>query len=377
MPGSQGWSKWSEGGQFAGQCRNGAINPPGRQHTGLVMLVGMNPLVIHFSDVQAAAQRLAGVAHRTPVLRSTTADARCGAQVFFKAENLQRMGAFKFRGAYNALSRFTPEQARAGVLAFSSGNHAQAIALSARLLGMPSVIVMPHDAPATKLAATRGYQTSGAWPAVPAGRGASEVILFDRYTEDRAAIGARIAAERGLTLIPPFDHPDVMAGQGTAALELINEVGPLDALLVCVGGGGLISGCAVAAHHLSPGIVVIGVEPEAGNDTQQSLAQGRIVTIPVPRTIADGATTPASGLLTFPVIQALVQRIVTVSDDQLVRTLQFFAQRCKQVVEPTGCLAAAALLEGVVDLRGARVGVILSGGNVDLPRYAEFLAQPV
>ena len=332
------------------------------------MLVGMNPLVIHFSDVTAAAQRLAGVAHRTPVLRSATADARCGAQVFFKCENLQRMGAFKFRGAYNALSRFTPDQARAGVLAFSSGNHAQAIALSARLLGMPSVIVMPHDAPAAKLAATRAYQ---------AGDAGSEIIAFDRYTEDRAAIGARIAAERGMTLIPPFDHPDVMAGQGTAALELIQQVGPLDALLVCVGGGGLISGCAVAAHHLCPGIAVIGVEPEAGNDTQQSLAQGRIVTIPVPRTIADGATTTASGLLTFPVIQALVQRIVTVTDDQLVRTLQFFAERCKQVVEPTGCLAAAALLEGVVPLRGARVGVILSGGNVDLPRYAQFLAQPV
>ena len=275
------------------------------------------------------------------------------------------MGAFKFRGAYNALARFTPEQRSAGALAFSSGNHAQAIALSARLLGMPSVIVMPKDAPAAKLAATRDYQR---------GQVGSEVVLYDRYTEDRAEIGARIAAERGMTLLPPFDHPDVMAGQGTAALEVINEVGPLDVLLVCVGGGGLISGCAVAAKHKLPGIAVIGVEPEAGNDTQQSLAAGNIVQIAVPQTIADGAQTQASGQLTFPVIQALVERIVTVSDAQLIRTMQFFAERMKQVVEPTGCLGAAALLEGVVDLRGARVGVILSGGNVDLPRYAQMLA---
>lgn len=327
----------------------------------------MTALAICFSDIEAAAARLAGVAHRTPVLRSRTADERTGAQVFFKAENHQRMGAFKFRGGYNALAAFTPEQRRAGALAFSSGNHAQAIALSGRLLGIPTVIVMPHDAPAAKLAATRDYQ---------AGQPGSEVVIYDRYTEDRAAMGARIAAERGMTLIPPFDHPHVMAGQGTAALELIDAVGHLDALLVCVGGGGLISGCAVAAKHRLPGITVVGVEPEAGNDTQQSLAAGRIVHIDVPKTIADGAQTQASGALTFPVIQALVARIVTVSDSQLVRSMQFFAQRMKQVVEPTGCLAAAALLEGVEAWRGARVGVILSGGNVDLPRYAEFLATP-
>ncbi len=332
------------------------------------MLVGMTALAIEFSDVAAAAQRLHGVAHRTPVLQSRFADDRCGARVFFKAEHLQRMGAFKFRGAYNALAQFTPEQKRAGALAFSSGNHAQAIALSARLLGMPSVIVMPQDAPAAKLAATRAYQ------AMPSGAARSEVILFDRYTEDRAEIGARIAAERGMTLIPPFDHPHVMAGQGTAALELINEVGHLDVLLVCVGGGGLISGCAVAAKHKLPAIEVIGVEPEAGNDTQQSLARGEIVTIAVPQTLADGAQTTASGQLTFPIIQALVQRIATVSDAQLVSTMQFFAERMKQVVEPTGCLGAAALLEGVLDLRGARVGVILSGGNVDLSAYARLLA---
>ena len=322
-------------------------------------------LAIQFADIEAAAGRLHGVAHRTPVLRSHTADQRSGAQVFFKAENLQRMGAFKFRGAYNALSQFTPEQKRAGALAFSSGNHAQAIALSGRLLGLPTVIVMPQDAPAAKLAATRAYQQ---------GQAGSELVLFDRYTEDREAIGARIAAERGMTLIPPFDHPHVMAGQGTAALELINEVGHLDVLLVCVGGGGLISGCAVAAKHKLPAIEVIGVEPEAGNDTQQSLARGEIVTIAVPQTLADGAQTTASGQLTFPIIQALVQRIATVSDAQLVSTMQFFAERMKQVVEPTGCLGAAALLEGVLDLRGARVGVILSGGNVDLSAYARLLA---
>jgi threo-3-hydroxy-L-aspartate ammonia-lyase len=329
------------------------------------MLGAMKPLAITFDDITAAAERLRGVAHRTPVLRSATADRRTGAEVFFKAEHLQRMGAFKFRGAYNALAQFTTEQKHAGVLAFSSGNHAQAIALSARLLGMPSVIVMPTDAPAAKLAATREYQR---------GQPGSEVVLYDRYKEDRAAIGARIAQERGMTLVPPYDHRDVMAGQGTAALELVDEVGSLDTLLVCVGGGGLISGSAVAARHQLPALEVIGVEPEAGNDTQQSLAAGRIVHIDVPQTIADGAQTQHSGVLTFPVIQALVARIVTVSDEQLVRTMRFFAERMKQVVEPTGCLGAAALLEQVIDVRGQRVGVILSGGNVDLARYAGFLA---
>lgn len=332
------------------------------------MLVGMTALAIDLDDIRSAAQRLKGVAHRTPVLTSRTADARTGAQLFFKAENLQRMGAFKFRGGYNALSQFSAAQRRTGALAFSSGNHAQAIALSGALLGIPTVIVMPQDAPAAKLAATRAYQ---------AGQPGSEVILYDRYTEDRAAIGARIAAERGMTLIPPFDHPHVMAGQGTAALELIEDVGPLDALLVCVGGGGLISGSAVAAKGLAPACRVIGVEPEAGNDTQQSLAAGRIVHIDVPQTIADGAQTQASGQLTFPVIQALVDRVVTVSDAQLVRTMRFFAQTLKQVVEPTGCLGAAALLEGELgdELRGARVGIVISGGNVDLARYAQFLAD--
>lgn len=329
----------------------------------------MSALAIDLDDVRAAAARLDGVAHRTPLRTSRTADERCGAQLFFKCENFQRMGAFKFRGAYNALARFTPEQRRAGVIAFSSGNHAQAIALSARLLGVPSVIVMPHDSPAAKLAATRGYQQD---------QPGSEVVLYDRYREDREAIGQRLAAERGMTLVPPYDHADVMAGQGTAALELLQDLpggGALDALAVCVGGGGLISGCAVAAAALSPGVAIIGVEPEAGNDTQQSLARGEIVHIDTPQTIADGAQTQHSGQLTFPVIQRHVQRIVTVSDTQLVRTMRFFAERMKMVVEPTGCLAAAALLESVLDLRGQRVGVIVSGGNVDLAAYAGHLAR--
>ena len=330
-------------------------------------------LAITFDDVAAAAQRLAGHAHRTPVLTSRTADELTGARVFFKAENFQRMGAFKFRGAFNALARFSPAQRERGVIAFSSGNHAQATALAARILGMPSVIVMPQDAPAAKLAATRGYQ---------AGQAGSEVVLYDRYTEDREAIGRRLAEERGMTLVPPYDHADVMAGQGTAALELVEQVreidgGGLDALLVCVGGGGLISGCAVAATHLLPGIDVWGVEPEAGNDTQRSLAEGRIVHIDTPKTIADGAQTQHSGALTFPVIQALVKGIVTASDEELVQAMRFFAERMKIVVEPTGCLGAAALLSrvaGLPDLRGRRVGVILSGGNVDVRRYAELLA---
>ena len=328
-------------------------------------------LALSVDDVFAAAQRLRGHAHRTPVLRSRTVDAATGATVLFKAENLQRMGAFKFRGAYNALAQFDAGQRERGVIAFSSGNHAQAIALSARLLGMPSVIVMPQDAPAAKVAATRGYQ---------AGDPRSEILLYDRYTQDREAIGRDIAQQRGMTLVPPFDHVHVMAGQGTAALELIEQTadeGPLDALLVCVGGGGLIAGCAVVATALQPGIEVWGVEPEAGNDTQLSLARGEIVRIATPHTIADGAQTVASGQLTFPVIQSLVRGIVTVSDDQLVQTMRLMAERMKIVVEPTGALAAAALLHraaGLPDLRGRRVGVVISGGNVDIDRFAQLLA---
>ena len=326
----------------------------------------MNALAISIDDIRGAAGRLAGVAHRTPVLTSRTADARTGATLFFKAEQQQRMGAFKFRGAYNALSLFSPEQRRGGVLAFSSGNHAQAIALSARLLDMTSVIVMPNDSPRAKLAATRGYQE---------GMPGSEVVLYDRMSEDREAIGARIAQERGLTVVPPYDHAGVMAGQGTAALELIEETGPLDALFACVGGGGLLSGCAVAAAALSPGIAIYGVEPEAGNDVQQSVARGQRVRIDVPVTIADGAQTQQVGALTFPVIQRLVTAMLTVSDAQLITTMRFFAERMKQVIEPTGCLGAAAVLERVVELRGKRVGIILSGGNVDLAQYGAWLAR--
>ncbi len=309
-----------------------------------------------YQDVVAAAARLLGHAHRTPVLRSSTIDQRLGAQLHFKCENFQRMGAFKFRGAFNALSRFTPQQRRGGVLAFSSGNHAQAIALSARLLEMPAAILMPLDAPASKVEATRGY--------------GAEVIEFDRYTEDREALAARLASERGMTLIPPYDHPDVIAGQGTAAMELFEDAGELDALFVCLGGGGLLGGSALAARALSPRCKVYGVEPEAGNDGQQSLRLGRIVDIPTPRTIADGAQTQHLGHYTFEIIQREVDDIFTVSDDQLVEAMRFFAERMKMLVEPTGCLSLAGACHGGLDLKGQRVGVIVSGGNVDLKRFA-------
>ncbi|MCP3722188.1 threo-3-hydroxy-L-aspartate ammonia-lyase [Paraburkholderia sp. CNPSo 3272] len=319
----------------------------------------MSTLPITFEDVAAAHERLRGVAHRTPVLTSSTANERAGAQLFFKCENLQRMGAFKFRGAYNAIAQFTPEQKAGGVITFSSGNHAQAIALSARLLGVKAVIVMPHDAPAVKVEATRGY--------------GGEVVFYDRYTEDREALGKRLAAERGLTLIPPYDHAHVMAGQGTAAKELFEETGELELLLTPLGGGGLLSGCATAAHALSPACTVIGVEPEAGNDGQRSLRTGEIVHIDTPKTLADGAQTQHLGNLTFAVIRERVSEIVTVSDAELVDTMKFFASRMKLVVEPTGCLAAAAVLHGKVDVRGKRVGVLISGGNVDLLRFAELV----
>ena len=331
-------------------------------------------LAIDFQDISAAAERLNGHAHRTPVLRSRSLDALTGATVFLKAENFQRMGAFKFRGAFNALAQFSPEQRKRGVIAFSSGNHAQAIALSAQLLDMPSVIVMPQDAPAAKVAATRGYQQ---------GRSGSEMVLYDRYTQDRVAMGRQLAQERGMTLIPPFDHPHVMAGQGTAALELMQQTAEmtggasLDLLLVCVGGGGLISGCATAAKHLFPGIRVFGVEPEAGNDTQQSLQRGEIVRIAIPRTIADGAQTEASGQLTFPVIQALVEGIVTATDSELVHSMRWMAERMKVIVEPTGALGLAALMHrahGLPDCSGLRVGVIISGGNVDIARFAQLVS---
>ncbi len=315
------------------------------------------PPPISFEDVAAAARRIEGAAHRTPVLTSSTADALTGARLFFKAENFQRMGAFKFRGGYNSLSQFTDAQRKGGVITYSSGNHAQAIALSAKLLGIEALIIMPKDAPAIKVAATKGY--------------GAELVLYDRYKEDRDEIGNRLATERGMTLIPPYDHPHVMAGQGTAALELIEEIGPLDLLIVPIGGGGLMSGCAVVARTLAPDCRIIGVEPEAGNDAQRSLAEGKIVHIDTPRTIADGAQTQHIGRYTFPVLRALVDEIVTVSDAELVEAMKFFAARMKILVEPTGCLAAAAAFSGRLDLAGKRVGMVLSGGNVDLARFAE------
>jgi threonine dehydratase len=313
-----------------------------------------------YDDVAAAAQRIEGHAHRTPVLRSRTADEELGAQVYFKAENLQRMGAFKFRGAYNALSRFDAQQRKGGVVAFSSGNHAQAIALSARLLGIPATIVMPQDAPAAKVAATKGY--------------GGNVVLYDRYTEDREAIGRKLAEENGMTLIPPYDHPDVIAGQGTAAKELFDEVGPLDALFVCLGGGGLLSGSALSARALSPGCKIYGVEPEAGNDGQQSFRSGAIVHIDTPKTIADGAQTQHLGNYTFDIIRRDVDDVLTVSDAQLVDEMRFFASRMKIVVEPTGCLGFAAARAMREQLKGKRVGVIISGGNVDMERFCSLLS---
>jgi len=312
-----------------------------------------------YDDVVAAAARIAGHAHRTPVLTSRTADAATGAHFAFKCENLQRMGAFKFRGAFNALSRFDERQRRAGVVAFSSGNHAQAVSLAASLLGMPAVIVMPHDAPAAKVAATQGY--------------GGEVVVYDRYREDREAIGRKLAEERGMTLIPPYDHADIIAGQGTAVKELIEEVGELDALFVPLGGGGLLSGSALAARALSPRCRIYGVEPEAGNDGQQSFRSGRIVTIATPRTIADGAQTLHLGELTFPIIRRDVDDVVTASDAELVDAMRFFAERMKLVVEPTGALGFAAALRMASGLKGQRVGIVISGGNVDLPRYAALL----
>jgi threo-3-hydroxy-L-aspartate ammonia-lyase len=313
-----------------------------------------------YADVVAAAQRLEGYAHKTPVLTSRFADEIIGGNVFFKAENLQRMGAFKFRGGFNSLAKFSAEQKSKGVVAFSSGNHAQAIALSARILGMPAVIVMPKDAPASKIAATKGY--------------GAEVVLFDRYTEDREAIGKHLAATRGLTLIPPFDHADVISGQGTAAKELIEEVGPLDYFFVCLGGGGLMAGCSLAFEALNPECKIYGVEPAAGNDVQQSFRSGVPVKIDVPITIADGAQTQLVGKLTFPIIQRCAADILTATDAQLVDCMHFFAERMKMVVEPTGALGFAAARFAGIDLRGKRVGVLISGGNVDIPTFTKLLS---
>lgn len=313
-----------------------------------------------YDDVVAAAGRIAGHAHRTPVLTSRTINRELGAELFFKCENFQRMGAFKFRGAFNALSCLDGQQRKAGVVAYSSGNHAQAVALAGRMLGVPATIVMPEDAPAAKIAATKEY--------------GGTVVLYDRYREDREAIGRRIAEEQGLALIPPYDHPDVIAGQGTAAQELFDEVGPLDQLFVPLGGGGLLSGSLLAARALSPHCRVTGVEPEAGNDGQRSLESGAIVSIETPQTIADGAQTQHLGAYTFAIIQREVDRIVTASDTHLVSCLRFFFERMKMVVEPTGCLGFAAARDAGAAIRGRRVGIMVSGGNIDPERFCRLVS---
>lgn len=320
--------------------------------------------MIDLEDVEAAAKRLRGVAHHTPVLRSHTLDALAAATVFLKAENFQRAGAFKFRGAYNRISTLLPDQLRAGVTAYSSGNHAQAVALAARIIGTHAKILMPADAPSAKVEATMGY--------------GAEVIRYDRYRDDRAALAAELATERGLTLVPPFDDTTVMAGQGTAALELLNEVADLDVLIVPIGGGGLIAGCATAAKALLPGILVVGVEPESSDDTKRSLEHGERVRLPeVPRTIADGLQLAVPGELPFEVIRKLVDEVVLVSDDQIVEAMRFLFERLKVVVEPSGAVPVAALLAGKLEVSDRRVGAILSGGNVGAERFAELLgARP-
>jgi threonine dehydratase len=306
--------------------------------------------MVTYHDVAAAHERIKGAARRTPVLTSSTADTLIGARVFFKCENLQRMGAFKFRGAYNALSQLGPDERKRGVLAFSSGNHAQAIALAGKLLGIRTLIVMPENAPKVKLEATRGY--------------GAEIVTY-RKDEERETVAARLAKERGMVTVPPFNHPHIVAGQGTAAKELIEETGPLDMLLVPCGGAGLLSGCALAARHMAPQCHIVGVEPAAGDDVTQSFRAGKIVTIPVPDTIADGARTTAPGNITFPLVQRYVNEMATVTDDELLPAMFWLWERMKIVVEPTGALAFAALFHRKLEARG-KVGVVLSGGNVDL-----------
>jgi threo-3-hydroxy-L-aspartate ammonia-lyase len=306
--------------------------------------------MVTYADIAAAHERIKGAARRTPVLTSSTADALTGAKVFFKCENLQRMGAFKFRGAYNALSQLNPEERKRGVLAFSSGNHAQAVSLAGKLLGIKTLIVMPENAPRVKLEATRGY--------------GAEVVTY-RKDEEREVVAQRLAAERGMVTVPPFNHPHIVAGQGTAAKELLEQTGPLDMLLVPCGGAGLLSGCAIAARHLAPNCHIVGVEPAAGDDVTQSFGTGRIVTIAVPDTIADGARTTAPGSVTFPLVQRYVNEMVTVSDSELLGAMFWLWERMKIIVEPTGALGFAALMARRVAPR-PRVGIVLSGGNVDL-----------
>lgn len=316
-------------------------------------------LPITIEDVRRAARRLRGVTHRTPALTSATLDARTGGQLYLKAEHLQRVGAFKLRGAYNAIAALNAETRARGVVAFSSGNHAQAVACAAARLGITATIVMPHDAPSVKLAATRGY--------------GAEVVHYDRYREDRREIGRQLAEERGATVIPPYDHPEVMAGQGTVALELLEQVPDLDLLVVPVGGGGLLSGCAVAARTLAPDIELVGVEPESRRAARDALARGQVVEVPVPQTILDGQQTPEVGHRPLAVLAALVDRVVGVSDEEAADTVRLLVERTKQVVEPSGASALAAVLAGRIPVEGRRVGVVLSGGNVAPDALARIL----
>jgi threonine dehydratase len=317
-------------------------------------------MVPSFTDVESAAAQIRGAAHQTPTLTSRTINSRTSADVYFKCENLQRGGAFKFRGAYNALSRLSSDERKRGVVTFSSGNHAQAIALAGQVLNIPRVIVMPSDAPEVKRIATEGY--------------GGEVVLYDREREDREAIGRRLASERGLTLIPPYDHPHIIAGQGTAVRELIEDVGALDYIFVPCGGGGLLSGSAIAAHAMAPGCKVVGVEPAAGDDATRSFRTKQLQTVHNPKTVADGARTPSLGTLTFPLVLQYVSDMATVDDPTLLRTMFYLWERMKTVVEPTGALGAAAMLEGGLPIAGKRVGVVLSGGNVDLTLVPQWLA---
>ena len=314
----------------------------------------LGTLAVTYDDVAAAAERLNGIANRTPVMTSRTLDARVGASVFCKCENFQRAGAFKFRGAYNALSQLSPAQQQRGVLTYSSGNHAQAVALAGRLLGIPTTIIMPDDAPAVKLAATRGYD--------------AEVILYHRQEITREALARQLGQERGLPIIPPYDHPHIVAGQGTAAKELFEETGTLDLLLVCCGGGGLLSGSALAAKALAPSCRVVGVEPAQADDATRSFHSGQLHTVHNPDTIADGARTPSLGTITFPLVLHYVDDMVTVSDEAIRRAMHFLWERMKLVVEPTGALAVAALLDQAVVAPDARIGLLISGGNIDLRR---------
>jgi len=319
--------------------------------------------MLTWDDIAEARRRIKGAAIRTPVLRSRQFDEEAGATVFFKAENFQRAGAFKFRGAYNKIRSLLEAGPVPEIVAYSSGNHAQAVALVSKLLGVKATIVMPNDAPAAKLAATRGY--------------GAEVVLYDRYGESRDEIGKRLVEERGAFLVPPFDDEKIMAGAGTAAAELLDDVPELDFLLVPVSGAGLIAGSATAAKHLRPSIRIFGVEPETANDTALSLAQGKRVSIPVPRTIADGLQVPSPGELTFPILQKTVEGVLLVSDDEMIETLSWMLERMKVLVEPSGVAGAAAVRHKKADFSGKRVGVILSGGNVDREKLAAYLKRSV